>query len=88
MGGLTSHWSVSVGALDEEEKKEELCLYNNNNNNNNTDNIHIGKRTHIPGSTIVKAQNIHDGGITCTVYCNDRISVTLHTLKIWFVSGI
>jgi hypothetical protein len=91
MEGLTSHWPVSVGVLDEEEKGEELCQYNNNNNNNNnniTDNIHIGQCAHIPESTTVKAQNIHHGSITCAVYCNHRASATLHTPEILFVSGI
>jgi len=87
MRGLTSHGPVRVGALDEEEKGEELCQYNNNNNNNNADNIHVGQCTHIPESTTVKAQNIQ-GSITCTAYCNHRISATLRTLETWFVSGI
>jgi hypothetical protein len=37
MGGLASHWPVSLGALHEEEKNEEELRQWNNNNNNNTE---------------------------------------------------
>jgi hypothetical protein len=62
MGGLTSHWPVSAGVLDEVEKGEkELCQYNNN---NNTDNIHIGQCTHIPESTIVNYKTFIMGALS------------------------
>ena len=86
MGRLTSHWPISVDALDEEEKGDELRQYSNNNNNNNNNNRqhpYWTVHTHIPENIIIKAQHIHHGGITRT-----KISATLYSLETWVLSCI
>jgi hypothetical protein len=51
---------------------------------------HIGHCTHATESANVKVQNIFHtrNNITCSNNCKYKIAATLHTLEMWFVSGM
>jgi len=59
-------------------------------NQGTTKNSHIGHCIHTLERTNVHVQNIFNvqNKITCSTNCKYRTAATLHTLEIWFVSGI